>query len=208
MRVLGFLGSPHVNGKSAKLLKKALEGAASAGAEVKEFDLIKMNIKYCSGCGVCFTTKPELRIGKCSLKDDAPGIFEEYIEADGYIYASPVYDVFVPALMKTFLERKIMLTYRPKELSGKLPESRGPAMFQKKASIIVTGNCIDEYREVMGDPCFEAYEGHLMIEQIETVDKMYCGGVEILTEEEWNKKFDEAFQMGVRIVQEIEKSRQ
>jgi multimeric flavodoxin WrbA len=207
MRVLGFLGSPHVNGRSAKLLKKALEGAASAGAEIKEFDLIKMNIKYCSGCGACYLTKPELKIGKCSLKDDAPAIFEEYVEADGYIYASPVYDMFITALMKTFLERKIMLTYRPREAVGKIPDSRCCAFFKKKASIIVTGNCADEYREVMGDPCFEAYEGHFMIEQIDTVDKMYCGGVETLTEEEFNKKLDEAFQMGVRIVQEVEKSR-
>ena len=207
MRILGFLGSPHVNGKSAKLLKKALEGAASAGAEVKEFDLIKMNIKYCSGCGVCFTTKPELKIGKCSLKDDAPEIFKEYVAADGYIYASPVYDVFVTALMKTFLERKIMLTYRPKEESGKIPESRCPALFQKKASLIVTGNCIDKYREVMGDPCFEAYQGHFMIEQIDTVDQMYCGGLEILTEKDFNKKLEEAFQIGIRIVREIKKSR-
>jgi multimeric flavodoxin WrbA len=207
MRVLGFLGSPHVNGRSAKLLKKALEGAASAGAEIKEFDLIKMNIKYCTGCGACYLTKPELKIGKCALKDDAPAIFEEYVEADGYIYASPVYDMFITALMKTFLERKIMLTYRPKEAAGKLPEPRCCAFFKKKASLIVTGNCADEYKEVMGDPCFEAYEGHFMIEQIDTVDKMYCGGVETLTEEDFNKKLDEAFQMGVRIVQEVEKSR-
>jgi multimeric flavodoxin WrbA len=208
MRVLGFLGSPHVNGISAKLLKKALEGAASKGAEIKEFDLIKMNIKYCTGCGICFTTKPELRIGACALKDDATPLFEEYVQADGYIYASPVYDLYITALMKTFLERKIMLTYRPKELSTKLPESRLPAYFKKKASIIVTGNCADEYREVMGDPCFEAFQGHLMIEQIDTVDQMYCGGVEMLAEEEFNQRFDTAFQIGVRIVEEIERSRQ
>ncbi len=133
MRVLGFLGSPHVNGRSAKLLKKALEGAASAGAEIKEFDLIKMNIKYCTGCGACYLTKPELKIGKCSLKDDAPALFEEYVEADGYIYASPVYDMFITALMKTFLERKIMLTYRPKEAADKLPEFTVLCLFQKKS---------------------------------------------------------------------------
>jgi len=207
MRILGFLGSPHVNGRSSKLLKKALEGAASKGAEIKEFDLYKMNIKYCTGCGACYLTKPELKIGKCSLKDDAPAIFEEYVEAEGYIYASPVYDMFITALMKTFLERKIMLTYRPKEAVAKIPDSRCCAYFKKKASIIVTGNCTDEYREVMGDPCFEAYEGHHMIEQIDTVDKMYCGSHETITEEDFNKKLDEAFQMGVKIVEEIEKAR-
>ena len=133
MRILGFLGSPHVNGRSAKLLKKALEGAASAGAEVKEFDLIKMNIKYCTGCGACYLTKPELKIGKCSLKDDAPAIFEEYVEADGYIYASPVYDMFITALMKTFLERKIMLTYRPQGSGRKNSRFTMLCLFQEKS---------------------------------------------------------------------------
>ena len=208
MRILGFLGSPHVNGRSSKLLKKALEGAASKGAEIKEFDLYKMNIKYCTGCGTCWTSKPDLKNGKCPLKDDATAIFEEYVEADGYFYASPVYDVFITALMKTFLERKIMLTYRPKEAVAKLPDSRCPANFMKKASIIVTGNCADEWRELMGDPCFEAYEGHFMIEQIDTVDKMYCGGHEYISDEDFNKKLDEAFQMGVKIVEEIEKAHQ
>ena len=207
MRVLGFLGSPHVNGRSAKLLKKALEGAASSGAEVKEFDLVKMNIKYCTGCGVCWTSKPELKIGTCPLKDDVTAILEEYVAADGYFYASPVYDVYVTAIMKTFLERKIRLTYRPKEAAAKLPDSRCAANFQKKASIIVTGNCGDEWRELMGDPCFEAYEGHFMIEQIDTVDKMYCGGIETITDEVFNSRLNEAYQMGIRLVEEINKSR-
>ena len=207
MRVLGFLGSPHVNGRSAKLLKKALEGAASTGAEVKEFDLVKMNIKYCTGCGVCWTSKPELKIGTCPLKDDVTAILEEYVAADGYFYASPVYDVYVTAIMKTFLERKIRLTYRPKEAAAKLPDSRCAANFQKKASIIVTGNCGDEWRELMGDPCFEAYEGHFMIEQIDTVDKMYCGGIETITDEVFNSRLNEAYQMGIRLVEEINKSR-
>jgi hypothetical protein len=53
--------------------------------------------------------------------------------------------------------------------AGDHKEVRGTlaAHFQKKASMIVTVNCSDEYREVMGDPCFETMEGHLMIEEIE-----------------------------------------
>lgn len=94
MKILGFLGSPRVNGKSGKLLKKALEGAESRGADTKRYDLINCNIKHCTGCGACFTKKPELLIGKCSLKDDMASILEEYINADGYIFASPVYDMY------------------------------------------------------------------------------------------------------------------
>ncbi|MCX8044243.1 MAG: flavodoxin family protein [Desulfobacterota bacterium] len=207
MVILGILGSPRVNGHCAKLLKKSLEGAAACGAKIKLIELIKRNIKYCMGCCTCFETKPELKIGVCPLKDDMSSILEEYIAADGYVFASPVYDVYVSALMKTFLERKIALTYRPKELTGKLPESRVPANFLKKASIIITGNCSDEYREVMGTPCFEAIEGHLMIEMVETVDQFYVGGIENLAPEVMAQRLSEAYLIGQRLVKSIEQAR-
>ena len=41
MKVLGFLGSPRLNGFGSKLIRKALEGAASAGAETKLIDNIE-----------------------------------------------------------------------------------------------------------------------------------------------------------------------
>ena len=53
MLVLGFLGSPRVNGRCSKLLRKALEGAESRGAVTKRYDLIKLNIKYCRCSSPC-----------------------------------------------------------------------------------------------------------------------------------------------------------
>ncbi|MEI6126752.1 MAG: flavodoxin family protein [Pseudomonadota bacterium] len=207
MYVIGIMGSPRVNGKCNKLVKSALEGAASCGAEIKNYELIKYTIKYCMGCGTCYHKSPELQIGTCPLKDDVASILKDYVRADGYIFASPVYDMYITALMKTFYERKIALTYRPKEESEKIPGSRAPANFQKKASIILTANCSDEYQEVMGEPCFEAFEGHLMIEMIDSVDRFYVGGVENMGEDTFEKKLREAYQIGIRLVDEIRKSR-
>ena len=133
-------------------------------------------------------------------------ILEEYVKADGYIFATPVYDMFVTTLMKKFLERKIALTFREKEAYAKIPAARSPANFKKMASMIVTGNCTDEYREVMGDPCFEALEAHLIIEQVPTVDKFYVGGVENMTDETFSEKMNESYQIGVRLVEEVEKA--
>ncbi len=115
MIILGFLGSPRVNGTNSRLLKKALKGAESRGAETKIFELIKCNIKFCTACFNCVHKNPELPIGECLLEDDMASILKEYIRADGYVFASPNYDGSVTALMKRFLERKIALTYRPKE---------------------------------------------------------------------------------------------
>jgi putative NADPH-quinone reductase len=203
------MGSPRLRGKCNRLTQKALEGAASAGAEVKNFELIKYKIKYCMGCGKCFLKDPELTIGTCPLKDDVRAMLEEYIQADGYIFSSPSYDMFCTALIKTFLERKIAFTYKTPEDFGKIPGARpGIAQhFMKKASFIVTANCDDTMEEVMGDPIYEAFEAHLMFEEIDTVDKLYCGGVENMTDAEFEVRLQRAFDLGKNLVETIRQYR-
>ena len=203
MKIIGYLGSPKPNGLSGKLLKSALEGAQSKGAEVKKIDLIKTHIEHCRGCTNCYHKNPELPIGKCSIKDEMGAILEEYVQADGYFFVSPVYDLGVTSLMKKFLERKIALTYRPKENHAKLMEARRPAEFTKKASLLVTGNCGDDLIEVMGEPCFEAMSSHFMIEQVWLVDKIYVGGVESFTEEDFNQRKELLYNAGVKLAEEI-----
>ena len=211
MKILGILGSPRLKGKCSKLLNRALEGAESAGAEIEIFKLIKRDVKYCLGCGNCYTKNPDLQLGKCPIKDEAQEMLKEYLSCDGYFYASPAYDMFTTALMKTFLERKIAFTFKESDKTEvvTIPSPR-PGItqdFKKKASFIVTANCADELEEVMGDPCYEAFEAHLLFEEIDTFEKLYCGGVERMTDEQFNKKLDRAFQMGTNIVNEINKAR-
>ena len=201
------MGSPHVKGLNAKLIDSVLKGAASRGAEVKRYDLIKCKIEYCRGCWQCVHKNHDLPIGKCPIKDDMAAILEEYLKADGYIFTTPVYDVGVTAIMKTFLERKFPLFHRKKEDMGKIPAARVTANFQKKASFIVTGNCADEFEEGMGTPCFEAMESDFALEQIETADRLFVGSAEDLSSEALAEKEKEAFELGVRLVDSINASR-
>lgn len=211
MKILGILGSPRLNGKCAKLLQKALEGAQSKGAQIETFKLIKRDVRYCLGCGNCYTKNPEQTIGTCPIKDETRAMLEEYLTCDGYFYASPAYDMFTTALMKTFLERKIAFTYKSPDITDHvtMPEPRpGIAQnFMKKASFIVTANVNDELEEVMGEPCYEAFEAHLLFEEIDTYEKLFCGGVERMSDKVFQQKLDRAFQMGTHIVQEIKNAR-
>jgi multimeric flavodoxin WrbA len=201
------MGSPRVKGLNGKLLDCFLKGAASKGAKVKRYDLVKCNIEYCRGCFRCVHENHDLLIGRCPINDDMADILEEYLNADGYILTTPVYDVGVTAIMKTFLERKFSLFHRNKEETGKIPAARVTANFQKKASFIVTGNCTDEFEECMGTPCFEAMESDFFIEQIDTVDRFFVGSADDLTSEILAVKEKEAFEMGVRLVDAIRASR-
>ena len=183
MKIIAFMGSPRSKGLNGKLLDSALRGAASKGAEVKRYDLVKCNIEYCRGCFRCVHENHDLPIGKCPIHDDMAAILEEYLGSDGYILTTPVYDVGVTAIMKTFLERKFSLFHRKKEDTGKIPAARVTANFQKKVSFIVTGNCTDEFDECMGSPCFEAMESDFFIEQIDTVDRLFVGSADDMTSE-------------------------
>jgi hypothetical protein len=98
-----------------------------------------------------------------------------------------------------------MLSYKAPDAYGKLPESRCPANFKKKAAFIVTGAAVDEYKEVMADPCFDSIESHLMIAQVDTAHEMYVGGVENITGERFAERLDEAYKLGAHLVDEIEK---
>ncbi len=182
MNILGLLGSPRLGGIGAQLLDSALAGAANKGAHAKRVDLIRLDIRHCMGCCTCMFDDPTLSVGRCPLPDDMAPILKEYLSSDGYIMATPVYDGSVTALTKKFLERKIALTHRPADAYATIGAARSPADFKKRVAMIVTGNCPDEYREVMGDPCFEIMEAHFTIEQVMTAEKMYVGGVETMTE--------------------------
>ncbi len=193
-----------MKGRCSKLMDKALEGAASMGAETERLELIKRDIRHCSGCCVCWTKNPELPIGKCSLKDEAAAILENYRMADGFIFATPVYDAFVTSLMKKNIERMIALTYRSKDEPATIPGARTEVDYRKKASIIVTANSADQYMEFMGDPCFNAIEGTLALQQVEVLDKHFVGSMETITEDAFSERMDKAHAMGVRLFREIE----
>jgi len=205
MYIIGILGSPRLNGICSRLLQSALDGARQQGAEVKRYDLIKLNIQHCLGCCKCIFDDPKLPVGRCPIEDDMAAVLEDYIRADGYVFACPVYHGTVTALMKKFIERKFGLSWRAPDAAGKLPEPRVPANFKKKAIMIATSNSPDEFVEVMGDSCFEVMSSDWIIEQVETVGKMYVGGVETLSPADIDDRLKKAWQAGSQLADAIRK---
>jgi multimeric flavodoxin WrbA len=148
----------------------------------------------------------DLPIGKCIVKDDMAGILEEYLAADGYIMASPVYDFTVTSIMKAFIERRFPLFYKNKGMHGRVPEARVKQDSRKKAMLITTGDASDEYAAI-AEPCFEVMSGHFMVEEIDVVDQLYVGMIHSVDEQRYREKMDQTFAMGVRLVEEIEKAK-
>ena len=103
-KIFAINGSPRKNGNTAKLLKRALEGAESAGAETRLIDLVDLDF---SGCLSCFQCKKlgNPRFGRCALEDELAPILEELIHSDGVIMGTPIYFGAESGLYRNFLER-------------------------------------------------------------------------------------------------------
>jgi len=127
MKIIAINGSPRKNNNTATLLKKALEGASSKGAETELIHLYDQNYKGCMSCFVC-KLKNSTSYGKCALKDDLTPILEKIANADAIILGSPIYLRSVTGAMRSFLERLIFqyLVY----------DTNYSSLFQRKIPVI------------------------------------------------------------------------
>jgi multimeric flavodoxin WrbA len=120
MYVLALNGSPRKDSTTATLLKKALEGAASHGAET---ELVHLNELRMRGCQACFACKKRdgKSYGRCVQKDDMTPLYEKMEQADALFLGSPLYFGTITAPAKVFVERLYpYLNYR--DLSSNFPK--------------------------------------------------------------------------------------
>jgi multimeric flavodoxin WrbA len=100
MKILAIHGSPRaVRSTTRKLAGFVLEGAAEAGSETEMLDLCDLQVTPCTACDACSLN------GVCVNDDDVPSIIERMNEADGIVFASPVYIDNVSGQMKIFFDR-------------------------------------------------------------------------------------------------------
>jgi multimeric flavodoxin WrbA len=104
MKVMALNGSPRKKWNTATLLNKALEGAASRGAETELIHLYDLDYKGCISCFACKTIGGK-SYGRCAVQDDLTAVFSRVEQADAVILGSPMYWGDVSGEMKSFMER-------------------------------------------------------------------------------------------------------
>lgn len=102
MKIIAINGSPRRNWNTATLLQKALEGAASKGAQTEIIHLYDENFR---GCVSCYSCKQMGARHRCVVHDDLSRILERMSKADGLIFGSPIYFGTVSSSMSACLER-------------------------------------------------------------------------------------------------------
>lgn len=125
IKILVIMGSPRRGNTfhACEELSEKMQKYCSADFEylwLKDSDL-----QPCRGCLVCFTGGED----KCPIHDDAPEIERRMMEADGVVFASPVYGMNVTGYMKIFIDRFSYIFHRPR-------------FFGKKAFMLATAGVI------------------------------------------------------------------
>jgi len=180
MKILAICGSPK-KGNTYSTLNNIKE--IYPDIDFKILMLKDINLEPCLGCYVC------VKIGedKCPLKDDSEKIVKEMLDADGVLFASPVYTMQITALMKNFFERVGYIDHRP-------------CFYGKHAMLmaVCAGFGADEANKYMGGMCsifgFSiASSVELKIASKTETEKAYT-----------NKQTTEAFEKFIQTIKESE----
>lgn len=104
MKILG-ISSGSKNGNNDAMCKEALMGAKESGAEVEFIRLLDLDLKYCTGCIACVMSLMTGKGNKCALKDDFDWLLDKMLDADGIVFATPVFVKGTPGVFHTIIDR-------------------------------------------------------------------------------------------------------
>lgn len=174
MRVLG-ISFGRIGGNDEILVKEALLGAREEGAEVELIRFNDFKVLPCIACNYCRKKSEETGRVTCVHDDDFSLLEDRILDADGIIYASPIYIWGPTGGFRNLADRfgpthdRVML----KERGQHLPESNfDKRIFKDRvaAFISVGGTTNDNYAS-MGLSLMPMIT-HSM--QIQVVDQMFC----------------------------------
>lgn len=217
MKILALNATYRPRKTTSRLIERALEGAASVGAETEMVLLKDCTIQYCTNCLKCYKDL-ESEIGPCSLDDDMDVLLEKIRDADGVIFGSPVHNGFISGLLTVFFERMAWRVMRPKGtfLGAGGMVSRLTSKTRALASIVTAGGIPPKLRKYCDDgtPWLKG-NAPLMLHG-QWIGDMYAAATlkkQPRSEEDWSKLYflrrlsdpqlEEAFDLGVRVAESI-----
>ena len=166
-KIVVINASPRTSWNTSSLVREAAKGAESEGAEVKVFDLYKLE-KF-TGCISCFGCKLPEHQGICVYKDGLAPVLEEIRTVDGLIIGTPNYLGDVSAAFRSLYERLIFQALSYKTEPRSYNKHLIPVLF------IMSSNCSEEYYNQIGyDKMLENYRSTLS-RMVGPTKIMICG---------------------------------
>lgn len=125
IKVLGLAGSPRgAKSSSYKMLETVLAHARSFGAETKTIMLCEKKMRLCEGC----VSDPEKECTFPCLHedDDTNEVLQAMIDADAFVFATPVHWAAPSALIKILMDKMTAIEEHHYELA--LKDGREPLL--------------------------------------------------------------------------------
>ena len=98
MKVFGICGSPR-NNTTEYVLRNAIDKLESKNFETSIFFCAGKDIKPCMHCDYCLMNK------KCIIEDDMSIVYENLLDADGIILATPIQSGGISSNLATIMDR-------------------------------------------------------------------------------------------------------
>ena len=109
MKTVAIVGSPRKEGNCDILVNELVE---KLEGDKKIYFLQDLDMKYCIACQKC-------QNGPCIMDDDINKIIDEMMEADLFVFSSPIYYGQMSAQAKTLIDRFYQVSQNPnKSLKG------------------------------------------------------------------------------------------
>ena len=107
MKIVTLLASPRIDGNTARILGWVEEALHKRGNRTERIHLGGLDIKPCRSCFACAESpdKPG-----CVLMDNAQEVFGRMMEADGILFASPLYMWSYASSLKALFDRSLCLS--------------------------------------------------------------------------------------------------
>lgn len=127
LKIVSVVGSGRINGNTDRLVRVLEQRLRNLSAErgiplsISHILLGTCELRQCRGCRICF----EKGGSYCPIHDDLQNLVSQITDADGLIFASPVYMEDVSGLMKCLLDRMAYLSHRP-------------SLYRKRAVLLTT----------------------------------------------------------------------
>jgi multimeric flavodoxin WrbA len=103
MKVLVFSSSPNKDGLTAACATAAVDGVQQAGGQPEQIRLNDLNIASCEACDNSWGTCLDDHL--CKVLDDFQSTHERTLDADAYVFVTPVYWGDLSESMKAFTDR-------------------------------------------------------------------------------------------------------
>lgn len=132
MRIVGLVGSPRRGMNTDTLVREALRGASSLGAETEILYLNPLQLRPCQAC------RKHPAPNHCFFFDDMQKVYEVLENADGIVLGSPVYYGSVPAQVKAMIDRASCLTFVERDAEGNAVFTPRLEKVKKGAVILVS----------------------------------------------------------------------